>query len=379
MVITLRILCLGIGNEKDKRYKYIQNNVDPPTIFDYDYLILNLPAYMELSHMYRTLAQKRPEFDKFFENNGVCVVISEKRDIFYESSNYDWCPFVDKFKIENKYGETITFLDKRSRFIFENVTFTWNHYFTNITIDHTVLATNRANDPISILVPYRSGYCIFLPNPDKNFVNLEKLHELLLSRGLQLIPERVDAGNIVTLPSWAKLIASQRELSLLEKYNKLSEQIGKYSKFKQLYWESGDSLENLVIEALKELGLEVTKLPKGSHADFEVKLNGDLIAVSETKGLAGSATLQDLRQLLDYYTEQRDIEKRSVKGIFIVNHYRNEEPSKRGDPLTKDANDLMSKHGFQLLTTAKLYELLEKHWNNEITKEYLISLLAGNL
>lgn len=375
----MRILCLGIGSENKKEYRYVGVNSYIPTIYDYDFVILNLPRYKDSPSAYTTIGNKKAEFDKFFENNGVCIVISDELDKWSTFSNYDWCPFADKFEVNNISGETIYYTDKRSKFIFDSVNFTWNHYFTNITISHKVLATNKTNDPISILVPYRKGYCIFLPTPRMEAVNLTRLFEFLLARGLELFPEIKEKMNNGTIPPWANLIATAKELSLLKEYNKISEKLSKYSKFKQLFWESGEPLENLVIDTLSELGLEVIKLPKGSHADFEVKLEGDLVAVCETKGLIGSATLDDLRQLLEYFIDQRDIQKRNVKAIFIVNHFRNEEPSKRGSPATKDAIELIIKYNFKLITTMDLYHLLEKHWTGEITKDYLIKFLTMNL
>ena len=90
----------------------------------------------------------------------------------------------------------------------------------------------------------------------------------------------------------------------------------------------------------------------------------------------GSATIQDLRQLPDYYVEQKDKEKRSVKGIFIINHYRNQAPPNRKNPATQDAMDLIEKYGFNILTTTELYNLLVQHWEKTITKEEILRKLG---
>ena len=93
------------------------------------------------------------------------------------------------------------------------------------------------------------------------------------------------------------------------------------------------------------------------------------MGVCEVKGLEGSADRRNLRQLLDYYIEQRDIEERNVKGILIVNHYRNQKPNDRGNPATPEGMDLAKKHNFCILSTAELYNLLIQFWQNKITKE----------
>jgi hypothetical protein len=360
----LRTLCIGIGKEGNPNYSYYSAETSLPTIFDYERVLLDLRPFYE-SKSYVSLSGKREEFKRFFESGGNCFVISEKYDKWSSWSNYDWCPLDDMFSITNVSGNTLICTEKKAKFLFDSFNFTWNHFFSIKTKDCKVLATNRTNDPISFVAPFYKGNCVFLPTPS-NVVEFPpfKLLDFILNRGMELIPEVKNTtpnGTPTSIPPWANSIASQKELTLLESYNKLEEKLGKYSKFKQLYWESGEQLEDLVIDALRELGLKVTKLEKGSHVDLEVSLSGGLVAVCEVKGLNGSANLQDLRQLLDYYVEQRDIEQRNVKGVLFINHFRGEEPSKRGTPVTKEALDLVQRYNFQIITTIELYKILEKH------------------
>lgn len=137
----MRILCLGIGTEKNKEYRYVSVDSYIPTIYDYDFVIFNLVKYS--NSFYASLANRRAEFDKFFQNNGICIVISDVYDKWDVHSNYDWCPFSNKFEVKNTSGETIVCTGKRSRFIFESIKFVWTHFFTKIEINHNVLATNR--------------------------------------------------------------------------------------------------------------------------------------------------------------------------------------------------------------------------------------------
>jgi|GEM_PF-4544670 len=222
------------------------------------------------------------------------------------------------------------------------------------------------------MIPFENGYCIFLP-----FVNEDKrtqLLSLLIEKGLRLIEEKetgveeeeeqIPSAN---LPSWATAYMSKTEVHLLKTRNEINEKLGKYNKFKALFWETGSNLEGLVIEAFEELGIEVTRLPKESHGDFEFSINEHLTGVCEVKGLMGNADRRNLRQLLDYFVEQRDIEKRNVKGILVVNHYRNEKPSERGKPVTDDAADLVETYDFHVLTALQLYEYLTMFWENKLT------------
>ena len=158
----------------------------------------------------------------------------------------------------------------------------------------------------------------------------------------------------------------------------MKEYWGKTGKFKPLLYETGVNLENLVIDAFREMGIKVRKLPEGSYADFEFQISEDLIGICEVKGLTGSANIRHLRQLLQYFIEQRDIEKRNVKGIFIVNHFRNKNPKERDKPLTNDAEELVKKYGFVVLTTVDLYNYITKFLENKLSKEDFLSKFYSN-
>ena len=369
----MRTLCLGIGSEKSAKYYHGSlNQLRYPTIFDYDLVILNLQEMFPSS--YSSFAKTREEFQKFFENRGVCFVILTARELSEDSSsNFDWCPFPDKMKIQNKQGDTVICRFNKARFIFDQIAFYWNCFFSYISPDVTVVATNRTHDPISVIIPYESGYCVFLPSTDK----ANELLNLLIEKGLNMIPEMERGSASSGIPSWASSLMSRTELDLHESMNQIEGKLGKYNRFKALFWESGEAPQNLVISAFDEVGIQVTKLPKESHADFEIQLDRNLTGVCEVKGLLGDANIQDLRQLLDYFIDQRDIEKRNVKGIFIVNHHRNEEPRKRGNSVTRDASDLMKKYGFALLTATQLYEYLTKYWQGQFTKEDILRALGS--
>ena len=363
-VVFMRILCLGIGTSYQNEYAYQSiSSTAFPTIFDYDLVIMDLRK-LERTY-YKYIGKTTSEFRKFFESKGTCFVIMDEYNTVNASSNFDWCPFAREINIENRYGETVMCENKSARFIFDSIEFVWNCFFSQYPENSIVLATNRANDPISIMVPYENGYCIFLPSTDKT----PELVNLLIEKGLNILPEEEEKIVPSKLPPWAIEFMTKTELGLLETRNKIIEKLGKYNKFKPLLWETGINLEELVIDAFEEFGIEVTRLPKESHGDFEFPIEEDLTGVCEVKGLLGNADRRNLRQLLNYFIEQRDIEKRKVKGVLIVNHFRNEKPSERGEPVTQDALELIETYDFHVLTTVQLYECLNKAWENKLTKK----------
>ena len=361
--MALRILCLGIGTQYSSKYTYEDiSETSLPTIFDYELVIMDLNQLRQT--YYKHIAQKKNEFKKFLQTNGVCYVILEKHNTYEASSNFDWCPFAEKLEIENQNGETVICESKDAEFIFDSIKFSWKCFFSKYPENTTILATNRANDPISIMVPYGNGYCIFLPFTDKT----TELLSLLTGKGLNIIPEAEEEAIVTEPPSWATDFMTQTELKLLKTRNEINQKLGKYNKYRPLFWETGDYLQELVIDAFEEMGIEVTKLPKESHGDFEFTIEESLIGVCEVKGLSGNADRRNLRQLLDYFIEQRDIEKKNVTGVFIVNHFRKEKPAEREKPVTEDALDLIKKYKFHILTTIQLYDWLTKFWENKLTK-----------
>jgi hypothetical protein len=360
----LRVLCMGIGSSQSTKWAYYNlNEASYPTIFDYDLVIIDLVQLQ--SSYYQSLAKTKSEFEKFFQNRGVCFVFMSRYQEINSVSNLDWCPFSGQIRITNKLGETMACTNNRVKFIFDFIKFKWSYFFSEWPENATILATNRTNDPISILVPYGTGYCVFLPYLPSivSATQADQLLNLLIEKGMNIIPEKEEKVSSSDIPSWATSLMTKTELDLFKTKNEIDKKLGKYNKFKPLYWETGNNLQDLVINAFEELGVEVTRLPRESHGDFEISISKDLIGVCEVKGLLGSANREDLRQLLDYFIEQRN-----VKGIFIVNHFRNEELDKRGKPATTDALDLIKKYNFHLLTTIQLYEVLTKFWENKLTK-----------
>jgi hypothetical protein len=373
----MKILSIGMGKKSSSDYEYCCfNQVDYPTIFDYDLVIVNLPTLER--DLFSHFALTKPDFEKFFESGGICFVVMAPLDQVGGVSNYDWCPFSGDLKVNNRSGTTLEWIDKKAKSAIGNLNFSWDCYFSGARKPNKVLATNRTNDPVSIAVSYRNGVCVFLPRPaEQPKRNSSWFHEFIVRRGLEIVPEFGTNVDKSLYPSWANSVATKREIALAESLNEIDEELGKYTKFKQLHWEFGGTLKNLVTKAFKEFGFDVTELPKESGVDFEVALQPGLTGAFEVKGLSGNVTIQDLSQLLEYCVKQKEVDKRNVKGIFIVNHYRSVEPSRRGNPATKDALDLMTKNGLKLLTVIQLFDLLEKFWAQQLRKEELANMLTA--
>lgn len=220
------------------------------------------------------------------------------------------------------------------------------------------------------MVPYKNGKCFFLPNPREEIdliINvIDNLDKLYSSK-----------DDVMESPDWISDFLTKKEKELFQEKETIEKQLGKYSIYKQLLWATGKNLKNTVYNALVELDIDVIKLPIDSSCDLEINLDDDLTGVCEVKGLSKQVSKDDMRQLLEYYIEQRDFQERNVRGIFIVNHYRDNKPEERDEPLNQGAKELSDRHQFKVLTTVELYELLLKKWQGQFSKEDLLESLRS--
>lgn len=362
----MRVLSLGISpNNRDARFH--EPNERAPTIYDYDMVIVD-SASIDVG----TFWKKSQQFIKFFKNGGICFVfLSPEKIVNVSNKNrmtLDFLPISDNIQLTDESGDWIDCKLKEAEWLFDTYNFTWSCYVDGIPEEHKIIATNKVKDPVSFLSPIYEGYCIFLPRP--NYSEKSELVDALIEEGLDIIPDMEDS---ITIPDWIDQYATENERELLIQKENIEKKLGRAGKIKPLLYETGKKLEKIVMDTFIEIGIEIEVLPEGSHADFEFPLSNNQTAVCEIKGLLSHANIQHLRQLLQYYIDQRDIEKRDVKGIFIVNAFRGTAPSERDAPLTKDAIELVEKHDFKVVTTVEIYNYLTQDFDELVSKEEFIS------
>lgn len=375
----MRILCIGDNLKEGKDYynaKFDKLN-SFPAIFDFDIIILEIPlgTYSGEQKSYETICNLRNEFAELLSSKGFCFVMSNKiNKMIYDDdiNNYSWCPF--NITVINNNGTTVVCTSEKAKWLFEAIDFSWNCYFTKYPEGTSILATNRAGHPISIIVPYKGGHCVFLPYTDEK----NDLAALLAQRGLNIIPEAFDDEDEeetpAEVPIWIGELSTKEEEKLLKQQKEIEKKIQKRTKFKRLLYEKGTALQKLVGDVFKELGFEVERLSNDSYADLEIALNGKIGAI-EVTGSEGSVDLRKARQLLNYYINQKEIEKRDVKGILVVNHYQKQPPKERGDVATEDVINLANTYNFCILSTTELYGFLEGFLNDKITKGDILEVL----
>lgn len=336
------------------------------TIYEYDAVLLNLNS-ISYNAYWDLLYKKgiRREFSTFFENGGLCFVFmpltSALGDVF------TWFPESDNLVASRYNGLQLYNIDIEFAFLFKHAGYQLNYYFTKYPENSIILATNKPGNPVSLYIPIQEGGCIILPS----LKQLDKIYSIIYNNLNSFYPE-LEFG---IKPEWVSSYLSEKETELFNKKEEIEEKLGKYSVYKELLWGTGTKLEKLVRQSLAELGCNVTRLPIDSACDFEVDLGDGLIGVCEIKGLKKNATKDEMRQLLEYFIDQRDFKEKQVKGIMILNHYRDTHPLKRPEPLSEGGKKLAIDYKFKIMTTIELYNYLNLYWNKKLTTEEFIKNL----
>jgi hypothetical protein len=150
--------------------------------------------------------------------------------------------------------------------------------------------------------------------------------------------------------------------------------------FKAILYETGVApLQNVVEAAFKELGFKT--LPSDVSDEFYVEFAGTR-ALVEVKGLEKSASLTDLRQLLDYQLQHEQKHGTAIKSILVVNAWRKRPPERRGLTNTPVFPDNVvrraSANDIALLDTRELFSALNASWSEGVDTQHMLDVLIAN-
>jgi hypothetical protein len=170
-------------------------------------------------------------------------------------------------------------------------------------------------------------------------------------------------------PRWVDYLFIKEKKKIIEEamkiYDKSLKEIERFTFLENLYWQTGDELVNAIEFAFKELGFHVENI---SHE----RKSGDLIVqhnesqfIIEIKGKEGPADKSDISNFI-----ANNLNKNL---IFIVNHYRLDDPKERNNkpdiyiPYTPSAIETIKDNlnnktikSFYPITTIELAELVLK-------------------
>jgi hypothetical protein len=395
---TIRIRSRGqMGDDngfRTPKKKYSSNYIpeaffDPviPTIYDYHIVVVSKEAILYGRDF---LSSKKDDFASLMwaAFPGTLIV-----PIIGGNANYEsWVPTMDRLK--ERSGDSFKLRAKHWAFSFMKKyekRFTWRaHADYSIAsyddeIAKRIIATNITDNPIAFESSLGNGRTIFLP-----FYSFDTDEEesSFLRNLIDSIEQRYKSSKEKVVPSWASKPSYRfpSEEDVDKQVRALEQERSILVRMRSILWLDGVELVNSVAETLTWLGVQCeVKETEGRH-DIEIR-EQVLHGIMEVKGLSGYANLDGIRQLLDWYGEAIK-EDSDVKGIFLVNDFREIEPDLRQSkmietvkdghyPFTKEAERIAANNDFCLLTTYQLFNLVKLKMSGKLDKSDFLGRLKN--
>ncbi len=176
-----------------------------------------------------------------------------------------------------------------------------------------------------------------------------------------------DVLRMQSKPNWMANYSFEEEEEAELEIKKLSEQIAIYEQFERLLYTTSIPLEEAVAFTLDWLGFvnvshfkEETDNP---DITFDYKNIKALVEVEGTKGPGDKKKVQQLDGWIAREIAKFDKKKEGLQGIFIVNHFREIEPEKRGEPLTSHAKEFLKLYQCRFFTAYLLFKIVNRVMN----------------
>jgi len=336
-----------------------------PTMYDYHIVVVSKEAVLYVEDLLRELREDFVSLMRApFQGTLVTPIIGGVEH--YEK----WVPVTERLK--QKDGDSLKLREKHWAFSFMKKYqkhFTWKAHadYSIASFDEEqskrCIASNLADNPIAFESPLGNGRTIFLPF--YNFAT-EEQETLFLRDLLDCIEAKYKTPKEDLAPSWASKpnyrFSSEEEIE--RRARMVEQEKTSLVQVRSILWLDGVELVNSVAHTFLKLNIQCeVKEIEGRH-DIEI-MEPDLHGIVEVKGLSGYANYQDIRQLLDWSVEAGKKDE-TVKGIFVLNDFKDVEPELRliklkekvkdsTSSFTKEAERIAITNNFCLLTTYQLF------------------------
>lgn len=342
------------------------------------------------------LAERMEDFHQLLKSGGdvYCIVsdVLESEEQYASRdggtvpvyTSLDWCPI--RFKLKRRIGTTLQMEDQDYAEYFRSVA-RWEAVIQpeiddgrlfpgyglgrallqglssateTYRLDTQPIAVNRANESIAVAVSWRTGSRKTLEMQSGKLVLLPPPSNGALEEAILLLCRVIGAADNEAAPNWVESINVPEEAELESRAHSLRAEAERLladkrnrARTKSLLFQTGEALEEAVHVALAELGCDV-RAPDERREDLVATWNSSE-ALVEVKGKRRGFSLADLRQL-GHYLEDAALDQRQVKGVFIGNHFRTHQPSKRGEAFPPNVVQYAQKRSIALVTTAALFD-----------------------
>jgi hypothetical protein len=308
----------------------------------------------------------------FVKESGETILVEdEKYRDYYETHVDHWNFYI---KDECKFQEDIA-----KKLLSEKE---WTEYSSSMCQLSKVIARNGFNKPVSFSIKYGftrrnsdkirlSGLLTILQAPDKTESAESAIKTLLSNYGIHIKSKAPTWTNDFKVPGEESV---GREIKQLEEDKiKTEEKIRskeaekeEITRYKELLFEDGDELRDIVWDTLDQVGFKVNKHDEYKE-DGSIQ-EGKEVAVLEIKGREKSLTTGDVRQLDDWITDYTLREGKEPIGILIGNHYRLKKPESRNEPFPPDVLRYVKANSrkLSLITTFQLFEIFCRIKNEKL-------------
>jgi len=357
-----------------------------PTAYDYHIVVVSKEAVLFAKD---SLSSKKDDLVSLMHAPFPSTLVVP---IIGGAQNYsDWVPSIDRLKERN--GDSLKLREKHWAQAFmkkHQKNFSWRaHADFSITsyddqLAQRFIATNINDNPVAFESPLGNGRTIFLPF--YNFAT-DKEEILFIRDLLDHIESRYKISKERGVPSWASKpdyrLPSEDDMDKQAKA--IEQEKTTLNQIKSILWLDGIELVHSVAHTLTKLGIRnAVKETEGRH-DIEIMEQPEFHGILEVKGLSGYANYQDIRQLQDWYVEAMK-EDETVKGIFVLNDFKEIEPQLRraqmqeknkdtNSPFTKDALRIAINNNFCLLTTYQLFQIFKLNAHGNFNKSTFLNKL----
>jgi len=239
-------------------------------------------------------------------------------------------------------------------FIFEHHSFPQ----VNDIIDITGIQKQRCNEVVDQLVRQKQLYVAF---EGEGLPKIILLYDMM--QGVLMTQKK---------PDWLSKYGFSEKTDISRKIEELQKEAIRYDQFERLLYATEIPLEEAIAYTLDWLGFENVVHYKDDPNNPDVTFEYDGVrALLEAEGTTKAGPKDKISQLSTWVQKElsQGIEASKLTGFFAVNHFRDLEPSERGDPLTPHAKEFLRYFRYTYFTTAFLFDLVKRVANKTLSKE----------
>lgn len=311
------------------------------------------------------------------KSGGVLICFAEKIQKWNENTNYTWIHnFSNHFNLEDLEGSDFDFYGNEN-FIndLQKIVqdFKFSCIFNNKNDLNNIfkeIGKNKGGNSVAVFAKFEKGYIFILPKPNNKdkFIKyfIEKIMPVLninfeiKSGSEEPIPEEIKNLEVTQQKELKEKIEKQSEIikNKKEKLNNLNIEYQKLEQWKDLLWQTGIPLENIVKDFFNLLGLKLEKQEidlvgeyKGQEVFIEVKGN--------TKCIDHKNDFRQIQERKHYNSK----DPQNTVALLVGNAFRlkplNQRPPSEDNPIfAKSSIGIAEDTKIGLVSTIELYKII---------------------